>query len=308
MPAFTTVLSAIAEMGGLFAIGWFIRWRGYAKVEELDRTGSLSTRFFYPFLIFHSIIEGFEAQRVRELWILPVLSFGMICAGGLAGMVLRKGLRNRDPDVAKSFVHLCAINNFVYLPLFIIRGSLPPGALADFFVFNLGSTIGFWTVGVLTLGGTPDWKVTAKQLLSAPILSMFLAMGLASCGAKDWLPDVLLAVCRDAGSISVPLILIVIGARLGGALRREYWFDLAFYNIVRLVALPALFIAAIHALPLSGQLRQIAVIVALMPASAMSTVMTRIYGGSTPFAAAATLTSTILCTVTVPLAMWWLAR
>lgn len=308
MPSASIVFSSITELFGLFALGWLIRWKGYAKKEDFDTWGKIAAEVFYPFLIFHSIIRDFDPARVKSLWVMPALAFGLMFAGAAVGLLVCRGMKTRDPATRRTFVHLCAMNNFIYLPIFIIQNSLPPGALADFFVFNLGSTIGFWTIGIFTLGGVTDWRRTLRHLISPPLLSMFLAVALAWSGAREWLPASFLAVCRNAGSLSVPLMLIIIGATLQGAFRRDQTRDLAFITVLRLVVLPAVYIAIIKALPLPPDLELLAVIVALMPTSAVSPVMARLYGGVPSFASAATLITHLASLVTVPLAFWWLSR
>ena len=308
MPSSAVVFSSIAELFGLFAIGWLIRRWGYAQKEDLDRWGRIAAEIFYPFLIFHSIIRDFDPARVRTLWMMPVLAFGLMLAGALTGLLLCRSMKSRDPATRRTFVHLCAMNNFIYLPIFIIQNSLPPGALSDFFVFNLGSTIGFWTIGVVTLGGATAWRSTLKHLISPPLGSMFAAIILAWTGARAWLPQPFIAVCKDAGSLSVPLMLIIIGASLQGAFRREYLRDLTLITAVRLLLLPTIYIVIVKVMQLPPDLELLALIVALMPTSAVSPVMARLYGGCPPFASAATLVTHLASLITVPLAFWWLSR
>ena len=310
MPSAAIIFSSIAQLFGLFALGWFIRRRGYAESEDIGRWGRICTELFYPLLIFHSIITGFDPGRVQQLWLMPALAFGLMAAGMVCGLGLRFALTNRTPAHRRTFVHCCTINNFVYLPIFIIQNSsaLPSTALSDFFVFNLGSTIGFWTLGVLTLGGATSWRSTLAHLFSPAILSMFAAIAIACTGTQAWLPAPLLGACQSAGSIAVPLMLVIIGASLHGSFHRDQTRDLVFFSIVRLILLPVIYIAIIRALPLPADLELLATIVALMPTSAVSSMMARLYGGSPAFAASATLVTHIASLITVPLAFWWLSR
>jgi len=310
LPDAAIIFSSIAELFGLFALGWFIRRRGYAESGDIGRWGRICTELFYPLLIFHSIITGFDPGRVQQLWLMPVLGLGLMVAGMLCGMLLRFALQNKNPAHQRTFVHCCTVNNFVYLPIFIIQNShtLPSTALSDFFVFNLGSTIGFWTLGVLTLGGATGWRSTLKHLLSPAILSMFAAVGIAWTGTSHYLPTPLLGACKSAGSIAVPLVLVIIGASLHGSFHRNQARDLVFLSLLRLIVLPLVFIAAIRALPLPPDLALLATIVALMPTSAVSPMMARLYGGEPAFAASATLVTHLASLVTVPLAFWWLGR
>ncbi len=310
MPSAPIIFASIAQLFCLFALGWFIRKRGYAETADTGRWGRICTELFYPLLIFHSIITGFDPGRVQQLWLMPALAFGLMAAGMGCGLLLRFALQNQNPAHRRTFVHCCAINNFVYLPIFIIQNSstLPSTALADFFVFNLGSTIGFWTLGVLTLGGPTGWRSTVKHLLSPAILSMAAAVAIAWTGSRDYLPAPLLGACRDAGSIAVPLMLIIIGASLHGSFHRNQIRDLLFFTATRLIALPLIYIAIIRALPLPTDLELLATIVALMPTSAVSSMMARLYGGDPAFAASATLVTHVASLVTVPFAFWWLGH
>ncbi len=310
MPSASIIFSSIAQLFGLFALGWFIRRRGYAESADIGRWGRICTELFYPLLIFHSIITGFDPGRVRQLWLMPVLAFGLMVTGMGCGMLLRFALQNQDPAHRRTFVHSCAINNFVYLPIFIIQNSpgMPATALSDFFVFNLGSTIGFWTLGVLTLGGATGWRSTMAHLFSPAILSMFAAGAIAWTGTRDVLPAPLLGACQSAGSITVPLMLIIIGASLHGSFHRNQTRDLICFTVVRLVILPIIYITIIRAFPLPPDLELLATIVALMPASAVSPMMARLYGGCPAFAASSTLVTHLVSLVSVPFAFWWLSR
>ena len=60
--------------------------------------------------------------------------------------------------------------------------------------------------------------------------------------------------------------------------------------------------------PLSPDIHNVAVIVALMPVPVSTTLLTRQYGGSPRFAAQAAVLTTLLAVVTVPAAMWLLRR
>ena len=127
-------------------------------------------------------------------------------------------------------------------------------------------------------------------------------------GASQWIPDFVIGTAKKAGSIAVPLSLIAIGVTLGGGLRREFLRDVAILTVVRLLVIPAAAIAAVWWLPLAEDVRAIFVIVAVMPATATAAIMTRIYGGSTAFAATGPLVTPIGAAVRTPIWFWFLFR
>lgn len=293
-------------MFGLFAVGWLIRRARYADRDDFDRLSRIAIDFFFPALIFSSLVRDLDLTRLRELWTLPLLGFGMMAFGAGCGLVLRFGLRERDADTEKSFLHICAINNYGFLPIFIIENSRSSEMLALFFLFHLGSTIGFWTIGVITLGSGGDWSASLRRVLTPSLLTIPVALLAAAGGARHWLPHWLLQVLAKTGGLSVPLMIIIIGATVRGTLPASRWRDIAYLSLVRIVLLPAIIILLVSLLPLQPDVRFICVIVALMPAAATAAVMTRIYGGDSEYAAAVTLVTTVACIGTVPLALHWM--
>jgi len=134
----------------------------------------------FPFLAFDSIVRAFDRSRFLEFVLLPFLALGIIVFGALAGLVFRRGLATRDPDVRKTFHHMCAINNYGFLPIIIVQNLIAQGkwdgvALAQLFIFNLGSSIGYWTIGVWILGGS-GLREGARKILSPNIVAVFLAL------------------------------------------------------------------------------------------------------------------------------------
>jgi len=303
-----SILSAIAQMFGLLGIGWISDRLKIISGNEVSRIARLVFDILFPCLIFNSVVRGLEIGRLAELWVLPVIAFSFMLLGYLLGFLFRIGLKNKCPDIARVFHHLCAINNYGFLPIFIIQNSMPPDALALFFLFNLGSTIGFWTIGVLSLGGSNNVKAAARQLYSPPLVSLLIALVVTLAGGRDWIPVFLLDTISKAGSIAVPLILISIGASMAKSFRKEYFQDIAYLTTIRLIVLPAIKISLISLFPLPEDIHGICILVALMPASATAVIMTRLYGGSSEFAASGTLITTLLSAITIPLGIWWLLQ
>ncbi len=300
------VISAILQLFGLLFVGWLIRRLGYGTREDFDKLSRIAMDFFYPALIFHSVVSHLEPSRLLSLWSLPVLGLGIMIVGVTAGLLLRRGLASRDPDITRAFLHICAVNNYGFLPIFILEQTQGPEVLALFFLFNLGSTLGFWTLGILTLGGRADWPTTLRRLATPSLLTLPVAALAALAGAKSWLPDPLLRVIEKTGSLSVPLMILIIGATVQGVFQRQHLRDILYLTAVRLLVIPALLIGLLSLLPLPADVRLICIIVSLMPAAATAAVMTRLYGGHTEYAVAVTLLTTIASVATVPLALHFL--
>jgi predicted permease len=298
-------LSSIAELFGLFGLGYLANRLRLLGPGDVSRIARFAFDLLFPCLILHTVIGRLETPRLIELWPLPLIGFGFMLVGFALGFVLRRGLRSADAGVHRVFHHMCAVNNFGFLPIFIIQNSLPAEALALFFVFNLGSTAGYWTLGVMTLGGG-DVRAALRKLISPPLLAMAVALAVVAAGAQPLVPGFLDRTLEKAGGIAVPLSLLVIGASFPGSFRREFARDVAYLTVLRLIVLPALKIALVWWLPVGPDVRQVCVIVALMPATATAVILTRVYGGSSEFAATATLVTTLASALTIPLGLWFL--
>ena len=293
---------AIAEIFGVFAIGWLARRMGYLHEPDLQRWSRFVIDFLFPLLIFSTICGHFEADRFGQLWPLPAVGLGMMLAGGVLGFVLRRGLRRGDRDVVKTFHHFCAVNNYGFLPIIIVGRLWGDEALANLFFLNLGSNIGYWTVGV-TLLGELSWRIAVRRLLSPSLIALSLALGLSLSGLNASVPSIVLAVSGRAGAAAVPCMLLMVGASLCPLPSLTDKRDLAYLTGVRLILLPAAFIAVLLAMPLAADVRNIAIVVALMPTSISTVILTRRYGGDTDFAARAAIVTTVAAALTVPAAL-----
>ena len=82
-----------------------------ASQDEIPRYFRFIIDILFPILIFHSIVSNFNIKQLPQLWILPFLGFGAVLFGGIAGIVLRRGVKTDNENIRKTFHHFCAINN-----------------------------------------------------------------------------------------------------------------------------------------------------------------------------------------------------
>ena len=301
------IILSLAEIFGLLAIGGISRYARYIDEQDIDRWSRLMLDFLYPAFIFSSITSGFQAGRLHELWGLPVIGFAL-SAGSLAiGYVLMPGLRAKDGKTRRTFLYSCAVNNFAFLPIVIVRNIWGDAMLANLFFLTIGSTIGQWTVGVGVLGSS-SWKQIVRNFFSPNLLATLLALAVSWCGWSHQIPRVVSHILASAGSVSVPMMLILSGASLFKPSVLRFSWQVLYATIVRLLLLPACAILVLKLLPLAPDVYAISVIIALMPLAVSSVIFMRIYGGEPDFAASSSLVSTLAAIVTIPLALWLLFR
>lgn len=306
MPLELHIVFAIVEIFGIFALGWVACHLGYIREAELDRWSRFVVDFLMPCLVFSSIVSGLEVERFRELAVLPLVGLGMIVFGSVVGVALKRGLRTRDADIRKTFHHFCAINNYGFLPIIIVSNLWGAKALANLFLLNLGSAVGFWTLGVGILGDARPRRAL-RNIFSINLFALVAALVVSLGGWADAVPSVLLNITTKVGAAAVPCMLLLVGATMHPLPSMSNKRDLAYLAVVRLVVLPILIVWTIGLLPdMADDVRRIAIVVSLMPTAVSSTVITRRYGGSPTFAVQAAVLTTLLSILTVPLLMHYM--
>ena len=135
---------------GFGALAWRLRM---IKSSDLGRLTRLTLDMFFPMLTFSTITRNFDPSQLNELWVMPLLGIAIMAVGALAGWYLKRFLRWRTPGRLGTFHHICAINNYVFLPIIILQNNYSERHVALLLLMNVGSTVGFWTIGVMTFTG-----------------------------------------------------------------------------------------------------------------------------------------------------------
>ena len=302
-----SIILSIAEIFGFLCIGGFCRNRGYIDERDIDRWSKVVLDFLYPAFIFSSITTGFQEHRLFELWPLPLIGLGLAVGSLIVGFALRYGLRTGNRDITRTFLFCCAVNNYSYLPIVIVKNMWGDAMLANLFFLTLGSTIALWTVGVGVLGST-DIRSMSRNLLTPNLIATVAALMVAWLGWRHHIPLIVNHIIASAGSASVPMMLVLSGASLFKPPAWRIDWQVAYVTIVRLMILPACAVGVLRLLPLPPDVYAISVIVALMPLAISTVIFTRVYGGHPDFAASASLVTTLGAIFTVPLALWLLFR
>ncbi|MFW6245434.1 MAG: AEC family transporter, partial [Fibrobacterota bacterium] len=196
----------------------------------------------------------------------------------------------------------CAVNNSAYLPIIIIRNLWGESALANLFFFNLGTTLGVWTIGIGVLGNR-DVSRSLGSLVTPNLIAVLAALSVSLAGIVHFIPSALRSVISTAGSAAVPIMLILIGSSFyrKGILKLSW--PVLYASAVRLLILPVLAVFILNTLPVSREVYQITLIVALMPVAVSSTIFTIRYGGNPDFAAQTSIVTTLAAAITVPVAL-----
>ena len=298
------VFLAIVETCALFAAGGGALKLGYIGRDDIERWSRFTFNVFTPCLTFSAITENLGRDELRTLWIMPVAGFAIMAAGALLGVLFLPLLRARAPERKATFVHICAINNYIFLPLIVVGNLFGVGRhTALLMVSNVGSTVGFWTIGVITLTGVrrETLRTAVKQLYSVNVVAVALAVAVVLW--KIPVPALAAKLAGTLGGVAIPLTIILTGAALfrdaRGLLLNPA--DAATVAVTRLVLIPAIYVAVLKVLPLPREMYEVCFVIALMPAAVSSALVARLHGGDGGFASQSVVTTTLLAMASVPL-------
>ena len=302
---FYKVLLAILETFAYFAVGGFAVWRKYIPKEALPSLSRFTVNVLTPFLIFFSITKNFSADDVDTLWIYPVAAFAMIVFHAICGLVLVWFLKHPENGRKETFLHMMAVNNFLYLPLIVVSHLWGGKYIGAVMLWSVGSIIGQWTVGVAVMADGSFLRLL-KNLFTTNILAVILAVICVFC--RWQLPPEAMMIIQKLGEMSIPLGMILIGTSIfaSGAKLLAIPGDMIFACVARLIIIPLLTAGVLYFIKMPEMLRHLAVVVSVMPGAVASVLIVREFGGDSDFAGQLVLTTTCAGLFTLPLALSWL--
>jgi predicted permease len=322
------VFLKILSLLPVLLLGWLAARRGWIGRESVAVASRMTVDLALPALTFTQLLRTVTPASLRAQWPLPLAGAGLMILGWLAGVVAAPLFvgQERWP----TFVFLITLSNSIYLPLPIAEALHGEEGVRAVLLLNLGVTVLQWTLAVGTLLGRPDGR-TLRNLALSPGLIATLAAIAASLGfpalrtlerldPRGATPgalagSALLQALSLLGSMTIPLALLVAGARLDMKdLRRagRSRAPLAGVLLSRLVLAPAaaggaMLLAAAGGIYLDEVSRSVIFLISCMPVAINCGVFTERYGGDSSLAAGSIFSSTLLSVLTVP-ALFYLAK
>jgi len=290
------------------------KWITQISTKEISL---LVVRIFYPMMIFTAIYKNYPIHEIVATWELPVSIFCLMAFGGLLGLIVTKTFKIKNAKEKNAFLLQCSMNNYSFLPISIIvvlyaKNSEP--AVAQLIFSTLGAELAVWTIGVLAITGQKVSLRSLKHLLSPPLVALYFAIILRAATDYVGWTDIFLGTEKQTtislflntfekvGLATVPLAMFISGARMSflsfHTLKKPIiWL----ISLMRLIIIPLTAIFIINLIPIDHQIKNIFIIVAVMPVSFASIMLSEIYGGDKETITSSVLLTHILAIITIPL-------
>ncbi len=301
----------------MIVLGAIARWTKVLDSESTTRLSHLTTKLFYPTLIYSAIVGNFTFSSLIENWTLPTGAFGIMTIGFVIGLLASR--LNIFPNDAekRGFRFQCTINNYSFLPMPLVLMFWGSTGVAKLIFSTVGSELAVWTLGIFALTGHKFGRKTLKQLLSVPmmaivaaILTLILLELLGGTTVLDWLSSSWRGEIAEAGlnvldifgAGTIPAAMVIAGSRMSELRPHHLWAKPQLLVVVlRLFLIPAICLAFLMILPLNTENGRILILVATMPAAVASVVLSDLYDADSDFAAACVLLTHLVSLISVPI-------
>ena len=297
------VLSAVLPVFLITFLGYQFKRINWITREADDSLMRVAMNVLLPCLAF-SKISGNEAIRQPEnVWVPPLVGFSSIALGMLVGWIARHFATGEIGPKARTYAITIGVFNFGFVPIPLSEALFGPNAVAVLFVFNVGTLLAMWSLGVMLLHG--ELSSAWSKVLNPPFLSVVFALIINATGLYLYIPEVVIKSINMLGMCAIPMSILLMGAMMKDYLAqcefrsafRVCWTSI----ILRLGLLPALMIIVANWLPFSIELKQVVLIQASMPAAMFPILISRMYGGSPVIATQIAIATTLFSLITIPL-------
>lgn len=302
---FVATFGAIAQLVLIGAVGFWLVRRKIIFDNGLDMLSDLVVEVFLPLFMFSEIVRRFSFRAYPDWWMYPFLSVAVSAAGFLIGYaVLRSDqLGLKHPE---EFLGIATFQNSGYLPLPLVASLLPPEwasrMFINIFLFLLGFNMMIFSVGVFLLGTAGTRRFSPGKMFNPPVVATLVALLVAFLGGQRLIPEFFMKPAELLGRCTIPLSVLVVGGNL--ALMKVEKTDarpLVSALLIKLVILPALFLALIFIFRPSPMMGLLIILQAAMPPAVLLSVVCRSQDCEDRLITHAIFYGHVACIFTVPL-------
>jgi hypothetical protein len=282
-----------------FGLGFAIqRFRSLSE-QTLVQVSGLVVDVLLPIYLFFTTATSFSIESLSSAPLLVAMGIAIpLFSYGLATLTLRPSKVADTQRSAFRFSIMVANTAFLGIPVCEALFGLEGGLYAV--LYDFGTTLVALTFGIWELDGTrvSNWRSLAFNPL---ILSVFLGVLWAWAGWR--FPPLLARPMSALGGAALPLALLMNGAQVGDVRlpRLTWWRPLIGVIAARLFVVPLIVGVLVAVLGWQGLPGSVIVIESAMPVGLTAAIMAESYGADAKFSASATVFSTLLSIVSLPL-------
>ncbi len=299
----TTILNAVVPIFAIAGLGVLIRKLNWLTEEADKSLMRVCVNVLLPCLILDKSLGNPALAQASNLLLAPLVGYVVValCVGLAYWAQALHGLR--DATQRRTFAVCVGIHNYGYIPLPLALLLFDQATAGVLFLHIIGVEMAMWTIGVMVLSGgaARDWR----KIINAPLIAIVVALVLNALNWNTAMPSVVNTGIHWLGGCAIPLALMLIGAIMADHLSdfhsAQGWRVIAAGVLLRIAALPLLFLIAAKFLPMTTEHQRVLILEAAMPTAVFPVVLSKLYGGDPATAMRTVLSTSIVSLVTIPL-------
>lgn len=296
---------AIIKLSLITLFGFYLYRRKVITDKGLSALTTLVISFTMPFLIFSGLVDNFQIVLANSVWVFLLISVAVFLIGYLlaAAVFFRKKHR-----IKQEFISIVSFQNGGYLPISIAFFIFPPGVREKFlvyiFLYLLGYNILMWSLGSFIIFRKKGDRFSYKSIFTPPIISTLIALLFIYTKVAGLIPRIILDPMRMIGNTSFVLSLIILGCWLAKIKLKglsQHLLLIVEASILKLVAIPFLFLIGVVHFKLFSLLGVFIVIEAAMPSAVSLPIIANLHRADSEFVSQGVFFTHILGVITIPL-------
>lgn len=327
---FLTSFISVAIMVALAVPGFILRKRNMLPEKAVAALVTVLIYVSQPFLTISSFLsKEYDPRLLANMGVVLVLALVFhilifLVARLVFGLFVAK---KRDGESDEAYAErasgldaqkrIAVITSFMgnvgFMGIPVMKALFPgsPEMLIYTAVFMVGFNIASWTIGVYTVTGDKRNISLRSAFLNPAVCSLVIALPLFFL--KKYIPLAVLTPISDGvgylAEMTLPLSMLILGIRLADANIKSLFSDIKIVVVcaLKLVAAPVMCLGIMLlirlVLPLSSAVINTILIVTAMPSAALTLSFAEKFDGDSMTAVRATLITTILSIITIPLMM-----
>jgi len=307
--AFFHAMEGLFSIVLMVSIGYYLTARKCFTPENAGLLPLLVNYVSLPTYMIWNLLSTFDRAKFLPLLtgvfvpaIAMIISF--VIGYLLSNMI---GLAtNRKGTFRSAF--FCSSSIFVGVPVNLAL--FGENSIPYVLIYFLANAFLFWTIGNYSIsldGKNAPAKLisfaSVKKVFSPPFIGFSIAVALILLQVS--LPNFLMITFKYLGSMTTPLSMLFIGIAMFGVKFSQIRLtkDLLVLLVGRFIISPLIVLVVAYFIPIPELMKKVFVIQAALPAMTQTTVLAKVYGGDTEYAALLVSVTTIFAMLAIPVYM-----
>lgn len=301
---FYSLLNMVATLAILLSVGFGSRKLGLIDDAFSKKLSSLVVHICQPMLIISSLISiEYSEENLKRGLICMGLSFGLHAFMAVLANLFARFWKDADKRKVVEFGLVFVNAGFIGFP--ILESIFSADGLFCGAFYLIGFHLYLWTWGIIILSrGREDIKLTPKKVIvnfgTIPCIIGFLLFIL-----RVPIPVFLRQPIGYLSEISTPLTMMIAGSLIATGKLRELFGKLSNYAVclLKLIVIPAIVCVGLKLIGVPDFYVIFGTVMAALPCASMVAILGELYGISPVSASRLVGITTIMCTVTLPIAV-----